>query len=218
MRILSFNILIVLAILGSACSKVDDACIDAPPYLFFDIKNDIRCCSDSDDYVLWEFEKGESRLGNRLEHKFEKPGKQVIKQTVYSDDARKEDTQEMEATVGFLKVDSIVVTHINTFGLLFESTPPDIYISVEGMESDQIFIDVPDIQTPRTYTFNQNGGIITGVNAQLAFYDYNERRDDFLLAERVAELDLSTFDNPIIEENSTDKFRYRVYWSFVASR
>jgi len=199
----------------SSCSssQVDDACIESPNFMFFDIENRLASCSGNDDYVLWEFEGSDAKLGRTISHKFVKSGSQILKQTVYSDDARNSSTQELSVDVGFIQIDSVVVDFINTNGVVFEPRP-DIYMVVAGGRSNETYENTVDSSVPRTYTFTNDSR--TGSNIfSLEFIDFNEGQDDQPVINESIELSLETFSNPIIAGTRIEKYECKIYWSFV---
>lgn len=218
MKLKSLNTLLVSSILFFGCSKIDDACIDMPESVFVGDEIVLYCCSDSDDYVIWEFENDEAKLGERVNHVFKDFGVQTVKQTVYSDDGRKSHTTDQQISVGLMKVDSVVVTFINTFGHVFENSLPDIYIRLNGIRSNETYLNTADSVVPRLYTFPSE---LFATSAVVDIYDYNENSNDQHLnnnLDYVAAPNRETLESPIVLDRSTDRFRMEVYWSFITSK
>lgn len=199
------------------CSKVDDACIQTPQFIFFANLNDLSTCSSSDDYVLWEFSDGKAELGASIKHKFSQYGRQTIKQTVYSDDARNSSTKEISVEVGFYKIDSLVFTFINSNGTP-EVPTPDLYVTInDSIRSNETYVDVNDRVVPRSFTFPENQSTLDDIKFDFKLIDYNETSIDLVLFDESTNLLTPDFSNPFVNESDL-KFKYKVYWSFVATK
>jgi hypothetical protein len=117
-----------------------------------------------------------------------------------------------------MKVDSVVVTFINTFGHVFENSLPDIYIRLNGIRSNETYLNTADSVVPRLYTFPSE---LFATSAVVDIYDYNENSNDQHLnnnLDYVAAPNRETLESPIVLDRSTDRFRMEVYWSFITSK
>jgi len=212
-KILAF---LVFVSLFAACSKVDDACIELPEILFKPVPNRLSSCSDSKGYTLWKFADGTGKQGTTIEHTFGTTGEQTISQTVYSDDGRKDHTTSVTAYVGYVYIDSIVFTFINTNGALLNGeVVPDLFMRVNGVTSNEQYDDVPDRVVPRTFTFPNGGVYVEQARPfELELYDKNFDTDNLLVFSDSydAYFGDDKYENPRVYEGDT-KYKYKVYWS-----
>lgn len=199
-----FNILLLIAVItvGVSCKKTPSACIDGPSEGFVVKRIGFTNCSDDYDFSFWSFGDGNGEEERDASHRYNNPGKYVVKLTAYSDDGRKEDEASMNINVGYKVIDSVIVESWGFSGFA------DAQLQIDGVKSVEKYIAVSTATLPVKFTFAGNlkltqefSHVIILNEASPSSPVFNQTKSDFHL----------NLDNPYtLSENPMMK----VYWHF----
>ncbi len=204
--------LVILSISIVACAKEQQVCMKADEKHFKVRESIFETCADA-HYSSWDFGNGNGSVGRSVSYLYPRTGNYTVTLKQYSKDGRNFAEAEKYVQVGYVNIDSILVTSI--VPQIYEDsdgsgTTADLYFMVNGKRSIEVYENFSVDELPFVFRFEEPIVLTSTINALLNLRDQNSGPDSEL-GQFNFEADRSF--SGVVEVQPRQQIYIDVYWS-----